>query len=78
MALYQNREFLTQMKNQAFDDVWEPGEEPVNSGIYRCVTCGDEIAANKGNPLPPQNRHQHRAGSGPIGWRLIVATEQQD
>ena len=32
----------------------------------------DEIAANKGNPLPPQNHHQHSTSQGKIRWRKIL------
>jgi hypothetical protein len=46
-----------------------------NSGIYRCVNCGDEDCCNKGDPFPPQNKHQHRTTT-PIGWKLLVLSQQ--
>lgn len=61
----------------AFDHVFSPGEQPPWSGIYACTACGDEIAANKGNPLPPQNHHQHQPGIGPVRWRLLVFAVQK-
>lgn len=75
MALYKDASKLTQSTHAAFDAELTPGTVVVNSGIYRCVNCGDEIAANKGNPLPPQNHHQHRNGL-PIRWKLLVCAVQ--
>jgi hypothetical protein len=77
MALYKNASFLTQSTNAAFDSLLAPGTIAANSGIYRCAACGDEVAANKGNPLPPQNHHQHAPGVGPIQWQLIVYPVQK-
>ncbi|TBN53926.1 hypothetical protein EYR15_09090 [Hansschlegelia quercus] len=76
MALYQDGQHLTHQTHSAFDADHSPGTVVSNSGVYRCIHCGDEIAANKGNPLPPQNHHQHRGGQ-PIRWRLLVCTVQQ-
>ena len=59
----------------AFKPTYAPGTITPVSGIYRCVTCGDEIAANKSEPLPPQNEHQHPPG-GDILWKLLVAAVQ--
>lgn len=72
MALYKNANYLKQSDSKAFDTLLSPGTELVNSGIYRCEGCGKEIAANKGDPLPPQNHHQHTKDQGAIRWRLIV------
>lgn len=49
-----------------------PGETVPVSGIYRCTGCRKEIAANAGDPLPPQNKHQHADEDGPIEWKLNV------
>lgn len=73
MAIFQNKEYLEQQTHQAFNQLHPPGSVSVHSGIYRCENCGDEIAANKDNPLPPQNHRQHSPLNGPIKWRLIVA-----
>lgn len=76
MAIYKYPNAVTQISGAAFDEALQPGFRIIYSGIYRCVVCGDEIAANKGDPLPPQNHHQHRPGLGPIRWQLTVATRQ--
>lgn len=77
MALYKYGNQLQHHQHAAFDSDHAPGTVVANSGIYRCTTCGDEIAANKNNPLPPQNHHQHTPGSGAIRWRLLVCAVQQ-
>lgn len=75
MALYKYGSYLTQSQHVNFDTERKPGEVVPDSGIYRCVNCGDEIAANKDNPLPPQNHHQHPGGS-PVRWKLLVCAVQ--
>ncbi|WP_238908110.1 hypothetical protein [Achromobacter ruhlandii] len=75
MAQYKYPQVLTQNHHQAFDDLHGPGTAVPYSGIYKCQGCAAEIAANHGDPLPPQNRHQHTQGQGAIQWRLIVATQ---
>ncbi len=77
MCLYKNGGYFTSSNSDAFDMVHSPGATTPNSGIYRCEGCGDEIAANKGNPLPPQNHHQHSTGHGAIRWRLVVYAQTQ-
>lgn len=54
---------------------YRPGVEVPRSGIYRCKNCRNEIAANQGDPFPPEDHHQHQVPS-PITWELIVATER--
>jgi hypothetical protein len=76
MAIYKYPGLLHQNDGGAFDELLQPGFRIGISGIYRCAVCGDEIAANKGDPLPPQNHHQHRPGLGAIRWRLMIATQQ--
>nr|AAR18814.1 aminoglycoside 6-N-acetyltransferase [Klebsiella pneumoniae] len=77
MAQYKYGNYLNQSQNEAYDTLHSPGDTCANSGIYRCESCGDEIASNKGNPFPPQNHHQHAPGSGPIRWKLIVWAQQK-
>jgi len=72
MAQYKYSQFLSQETSTAYDTLHVPGDNTPNSGIYRCEVCGREVCSNKDNPLPPQNHHQHPAGSGAIKWRLIV------
>ncbi len=76
MALYKYNGNLAQSDHAAFDTELKPGTVVNNSGIYRCVNCGDEIAANKNNPLPPQNHHQHKDNT-PIKWQLLVCAVQK-
>ncbi|QDW67679.1 hypothetical protein FPZ22_12990 [Luteimonas granuli] len=78
MASFKYAGFLQHNDSTAFDALLAPGTIAHNSGIYRCGACGDEIAANKNNPLPPQNHHQHAPGVGPIRWQLIVFAVQRN
>lgn len=72
MALYKNSAYLKVSTDAAFDKLYKPGENTPHSGIYRCEGCAKEIASNGGNPLPPQNHHQHTTAQGTIRWRMIV------
>lgn len=47
------------------------------SGIYKCLGCNKEITSNKGDPFPPQNKHQHTALQGKVSWKLIVRTDTE-
>jgi len=76
VALYKDGSKLTKSDHNAFDVDQKPGTVVNNSGIYRCINCDDEIAANKGNPLPSQNHAQHAPGK-PIIWRLLVCAVQK-
>ncbi|MFC5705551.1 hypothetical protein [Aeromonas eucrenophila] len=78
MAQYKYAHYLSQKDHEAYDLLYKPGEICNNSGIYCCVSCGDEIASNKGNPFPPQNHHQHAPGVGDIKWKLIVFAQQKN
>jgi hypothetical protein len=73
MAVYRYAVYLQQSDHQAYDTLWKPGETTQYSGIFRCENCGENVACNAGNPLPPQNHAQHPMGAD-IRWRLIVAT----
>jgi hypothetical protein len=74
MASYKYDKYLKQLDALAFDEEHSPGDDAPLSGIYRCARCDREVAANRDDPLPPQNHHQHPAVLGPIRWRLIVMT----
>ena len=76
MARYKYLNYLQKSDHEAYDVLWSPGATCINSGIYRCEGCGDEIASNKGNPFPPQNHHQHPSNE-PIRWKLIVFAVQK-
>jgi len=77
MAQYKYGQHLNKSEHEAYDMVFSPGTVVTNSGIYRCRNCGDEIAANKNNPLPPQNHHQHTDRQKPIEWQLLVFAQQK-
>ena len=47
MALYKHGNYLSQSQDVAFDQDHQPGARTPHSGIYRCVACGDEIAASE-------------------------------
>ncbi|MBD9435741.1 protein L [Pseudoxanthomonas sp. PXM03] len=53
-------------------DVYGPGEKVPVSGIYRCLGCRREIAANQRDPFPHQNHHQHGTDEGDIRWKLNI------
>ena len=69
---YKNLNYLSQNNSEKFDEIHKPGDATPSSGIYRCEGCGTGIASNAGNPLPPQNHHQHTVLQGTIRWRMIV------
>lgn len=77
MPQFKYNKYFKQNDATAYDSLHPPGTVAVNSGIYRCEACGDEVAANKGNPLPPQNHRQHSPGAGNIRWRLVAFAQQQ-
>jgi hypothetical protein len=72
MAQYKYGGYLQKSDHSAYDTLHKPGATTPDSGIYKCESCGDEVASNKGNPLPPQNHKQHDPAKGLIQWRLIV------
>ena len=77
MAVYKHGNLLKPSQDAAFDRDQTPGDRAAFSGIFRCPGCGREVAANEGQPLPPQNHHQHGPGQGFIKWRLTVYAEHQ-
>lgn len=76
MPAYNDPQYFGRRNDSAFNVLHRPGARAPYSGIYRCENCADEIAHNGGNPLPPQNHHQHRDPRLPILWRLIAAALQ--
>ena len=56
---------------------YEVGDTVPYSGIYKCLGCNKEITSNKGDPFPPQNKHQHTSGQGKVIWKLIVRTDTE-
>jgi hypothetical protein len=72
MALYKYADYLAENDDAAFDQINHPATSAPHSGIYRCEGCGWEVASNGGQPLPPQNHHQHTQQQGWIRWRLVT------
>jgi len=77
MALYKQGQFLTQSNDVAFDSKYSPGSAAPHPGIYRCTSCGDEIAIAGGHTLPPQNHKQHNPSNGAVHWQLLVYPVQK-
>lgn len=77
MALYKYDQFLIKSSDPAFDRVFLPGTAAPYAGIFRCASCGDEIALPRGHIFPPQNHKQHNPASGPIHWQLVVFPVQK-
>jgi len=75
--LYSDSSHFTQIKHDNFNQERTSGWISPDSGIYRCVHCGDEIAVNKGNPLPPQNHHHHQSNTS-IRWKLLAVAVQKN
>jgi hypothetical protein len=72
MAYYSNGAYLTQESGAEYNAVHHAGAAAPSSGIYRCEACGLSCTSVMSRPLPSQNHHEHKPGSGPISWRLIV------
>ena len=70
VAEYKNMKFLHPSSDAVFDVKQGSGTKPANTGIYRCTSCGDEVAVASGQPLPS---HDHDKTAG---WMLIVRAEQ--
>ena len=72
MALYKYAHHFQRTDSAEFDRLFHPGDSCPHSGSYRCITCGAEAACNYGDPLPPQNHHQHSPLAGRITWQMIT------
>jgi hypothetical protein len=75
MAYYQDTTNVTQKQTEEFKPTYKPGTKVPHSGIFMCINCRDEIAANHGDPFPPQNHRQHTNAQKPIEWQLLVRTQ---
>ena len=77
MPIFRNKDFFEHSTAREFDETHTPGEQAPYSGIYRCINCEQEIAANaiKGDRLPPQNHNQHNPRKGAILWQLVAKTK---
>lgn len=73
MAYYEDGRYLTQKVGAEFKALHHPGAVAPFSGIYRCEVCTGSAVSTKGNRLPPQDHHEHKAfDNKPILWRLVV------
>ena len=77
MALYKYEQYVKKNNEAIFDEVNGPSIAAPRSGIYKCQGCGREAASTEGNPLPPQNHHQHTQAQGAIRWRLAVYADHK-
>ena len=77
MALYKSTTYVTQVSDEAFDKIHEPGSTTPFSAIYRCEGCGHEIVSEEQKPFPPQNHPQHTAAQGRIRWRMVVYAQHK-
>ena len=75
MALYRYAQYLMNSNDRAFVAIHKAGVPAPHSGVYRCEGCGHEVASIEGNPLPPENHHQHIRSQGAIRWRLVVCAQ---
>lgn len=71
MALFSYTGYLRYFDSTAFTNVHGPGDPAPYSGIYKCESCGHEVAIPATNPLPKMTHPRHSIES-PIEWRLIV------
>ncbi|MFC0406754.1 zinc ribbon-containing protein [Roseomonas elaeocarpi] len=71
MALYQNVGYVTQADEKAFTVTYQAGRTAPYAGIYRCQSCGHEIASAEGQVLSPEP-HPHHPQGKPIAWQLLV------
>ncbi len=76
MATYKYDAYVAKSTSTAFDGALSPGNAASHSGIYRCLGCGREVTSEEGNPLPPQNHHQHSTDAK-ILWRLIAYADHK-
>lgn len=71
-VFYQDTSHVLHTTDARFDVIHKPGDHAASAGVYRCEGCGNTIYSEMGNPLPPQNHHQHTLDQGSIRWRLLV------
>lgn len=74
MAQCKSKDFVHLSNDPIFNETYSPGDPAPISGIYLCQGCPREIVALHGQPLPPNDHHQHKEGRKPVAWQLIVTT----
>jgi hypothetical protein len=73
MALYKYQNYLSVSKNGSFDLTFQPSAFVPCGGIFRCTSCGEEIALPGIGIFPDRTHHRHTPGQGEIRWQLVVA-----
>lgn len=74
MAIFKYSNYLATSKSTSFDQPLQPSSFAPCGGIYRCTSCGTEIASEGIGLLPDRQHHKHAPGQPPIQWQLTVAT----
>lgn len=74
MALFKNSERVRPSASLAFDRAFRPGNDAAYEGIYICLSCGLEIVAKGGLPLPSLKQREHRVWCTGVQWQLLVST----
>ena len=78
MPNYKDKKYFRENDGGAFDEIHTPGSPILNSGIFRCESCGFEVASIKDAPLPPtkiclDHSSKWPCDHGPVRWRLVAA-----
>ncbi|HYI11482.1 MAG TPA: hypothetical protein VEK57_20670 [Thermoanaerobaculia bacterium] len=74
MAIYKDRQHVSQSTDVAFDIRNKPGAQVKNPGIYRCAGCSDEIVIGCDQKVPERHR-QHTSEEGETAWLLLVLAQ---
>lgn len=75
MAFYSDTEHLHRCDDEAFNELFKPGQKPPRSGIYRCKACGYEIVAETSRSFP--STHASHDPNDKILWELIVKAKHK-
>lgn len=77
MANYKYAGNLHHNTHDDFDQEYAPGVAAPYPGIYKCVSCDNEIVVMKGALLPAEIHSQHCVYQ-PVKWKLIVCAVQKE
>lgn len=78
MVFYKSIRFFEEHQSNTFDAVYPPGTKAPHPGIYRCATCGFEVAVARNGDLPatehcPQHSPEIPHRPGEVQWKLVAA-----
>jgi len=70
--------FSLRTNDKNFDAIHRPGQPTPYSGIYKCISCGFEVASTKNHPLPPteictSHANDWKCNHGVVRWKLVAA-----